>query len=252
MLFSLADNRAKRMLLENNGLPSDANVVVNDECRPKPSLLFGEGRAQVCVDLRIKGAKDQRAYVPSEVSKSFAGVTCLSTATLNGKKRTLMLIHDLKYAGSKKYFVVPSKEWLVKRHKSTAEQADELPDPLLVWATSKTTFNSGRLHSSVYAPKVLGTLPELAEWRAQVLARDFFLNQLTMPLTRVLTGAKAQARPAPVAEIVGGPTCPTAGGRCAGAENSARPRAHERVRRRRSLQWLCMWMSRRSRAGTST
>ena len=167
MIYSLADARAKRMVLENIGLPSDINVVACDECRLKPSLLFGEGREKVCVDSRIKGAKRQRAYVPLSVSTSFSGITCVSTVTLAGRKLALMLVTDTKYQVSVQ---IPTKEWLVSQLKLTPEQTANLPATLLVVAQSKTTFNNANLHTRVYGTKVLGQIPELEAWKKQVPA----------------------------------------------------------------------------------
>jgi hypothetical protein len=165
MIYSVADTRAKRMLMENNGLPSDVNVVLNDECRLKPSLLWGEGRVQVCVDIRVKGAKSQRAFVPLEVSSSFSGITCLSSVTMVGRKLTLMLVTDTKYAANVE---IPSRDWLAKKLNLTAAQVESLPDPLLVVAQSASTFNNSHLHSGVYAPTVFGNHPDLAAWQKRV------------------------------------------------------------------------------------
>ena len=95
MLFSLADFRAKRILLEERGLMGLSRFTCTDEMRIKPAILFTRGHFKVLADGRTPDAKKQRTFVPSAVSAvslSFPGFTLMLTIGLDGQKLAPMLI----------------------------------------------------------------------------------------------------------------------------------------------------------------
>ena len=94
MLFSLADFRAKRTLLEERGLLGLSRYTAMDELRIKTNILFTRGHFKVLVDGRVEGAKRKRTYVPSPVTLSFPGFTLTLTVSLDGTKLAPMLRGD--------------------------------------------------------------------------------------------------------------------------------------------------------------
>ncbi len=77
MRFSLADFRAKRILLEERGLMGLRRFTCTDEMRIKPAILFTgtRGHFKVIADGRTSDAKKQQTFVPSAVSLGFPGFT---------------------------------------------------------------------------------------------------------------------------------------------------------------------------------
>lgn len=73
MLFSLADFRAKRILLEERGLTGLSRFTCTDEMRTKPAILFTRGHFKVLADGRTPDAKKQRTFVPSAVCAAVCG-----------------------------------------------------------------------------------------------------------------------------------------------------------------------------------
>jgi len=73
MLFSLADFRAKRILLEERGFTGLSRFTCTDEMRTKPAILFTRGHFKVLADGRTPDAKKQRTFVHSAVCAAVCG-----------------------------------------------------------------------------------------------------------------------------------------------------------------------------------
>ena len=61
MLFSLADFRAKRILLEERGLTGLSRFTCTDEMRIKPAILFTRGHFKVLAAPRCEEATNIRS-----------------------------------------------------------------------------------------------------------------------------------------------------------------------------------------------
>ena len=130
MLFSIADFRAKRKIMEMRGLMGLDRYIVNDELRLSPKLIFNSGRVHVLRD-RSKGPVE-RAYVPSNVSTSFPSCTGMFSMSLSGKKLGVYMVANSK---NKKTVRLPTREDVGRELKLTPEQIQMLPDPIIVIGT---------------------------------------------------------------------------------------------------------------------
>ncbi len=112
MLWSLADTRAKGILLEERGFYGFDRITVLDELRISSKILFQSGHAQILADGRDEIARRQRAYVPVAVSQSFPAVTFTLTAACNTDKLSILMIRKLK--GPAINIKLPTREDVLK------------------------------------------------------------------------------------------------------------------------------------------
>jgi hypothetical protein len=145
MLFSLADFRAKRILLEERGLMGLSRFTCTDEMRIKPAILFTRGHFKVLADGRTPDAKKQRTFVPSAVSLSFPGFTLMLTIGLDGQKLAPMLIGQSRREVKHN---IPTSAQIRDELKSFGLSLPEIP---IVLCHSPSTWNNSQIHIDIHA-----------------------------------------------------------------------------------------------------
>ena len=142
-LYSLADFRAKRMLLEERGLLGFGRYTVTDEMRIKPAILFTRGHYKVLADGRKPGGKKERTFVPSAVSLSFPGFTLMLTIGLDGEKLAPMLIGQSRREVQHN---IPTSAQMRTELKSLGLLLPEVP---IVFCHTPSTWNNAQIHSKI-------------------------------------------------------------------------------------------------------
>jgi hypothetical protein len=174
MLWSLADIRAKRLLLQERGFVGDDRITLTDEFRVSPAIIYQKGHCQLLIDGRDPEATKQRTFVPVSVSQSFPSFTVLCTLAASSEKLAVMVIRKEKALHVKLPTRAEIIDHLGLQEGSAAAAAIPLVPILL--DQSPTAFNNSHIHGGSYLDGVLRPFMEKRN-KARAAEQRGILNQ---------------------------------------------------------------------------